>query len=203
MNPGSGRRGVLYLVVCAAPPVRRIDELLDLLDRDGWAVCVIATPTAAGWVDAGQLRRRTGYPVRSQPRHPDEADQLPEADAVVVAPATFNTINKWAGGVSDTLALGILNEMLGLGVPIVVSPYAKPPLTSHPAFARSVRTLRECGVRFTATEALGQPGAGGGYRWDAVTNSLRSFAGPVTGPRPAPPIPRSASGQAGRPAGSG
>jgi hypothetical protein len=35
---------------------------------------------------------------------------LPPADAIAVAPATYNTINKWAAGISDTLALGILCE---------------------------------------------------------------------------------------------
>jgi flavoprotein len=30
---------------------------------------------------------------------PDEPDELPAADAVVVAPATFNTVNKWAAGI--------------------------------------------------------------------------------------------------------
>ena len=29
-------------------------------------------------------------------------------DAVFVAPATYNTINKWAQGISDTYALGVL-----------------------------------------------------------------------------------------------
>lgn len=169
-------RRVLYLVGCAAPPVRRIGELVELLQRDGWTVCVIATPTAATWLDTGELRRRTGHPVRFQPRLPDQPDPLPLADAVVVAPATFNTINKWAGGVSDTLALGILNEMLGVGVPILVSPYAKPPLTSHPAFAGSLRTLRDCGVQFTATEALRPPADGGPYHWEAVVAPLRQYA---------------------------
>jgi phosphopantothenoylcysteine synthetase/decarboxylase len=79
---------------------------------------------------------------------------LPVADALVVAPATFNTINKWAAGMSDTFALGILNEALGLILPIVASPYAKPALAAHPAFARSLATLSEAGVHLTATEVL-------------------------------------------------
>jgi transcriptional regulator with XRE-family HTH domain len=37
---------------------------------------------------------------------PDEPDELPAADAVVVAPATFNTVNKWAAGITDTFAAG-------------------------------------------------------------------------------------------------
>jgi phosphopantothenoylcysteine synthetase/decarboxylase len=39
---------------------------------------------------------------------------LPRADAVAIAPATFNTINKWVAGISDTFALGLLNEAIGL-----------------------------------------------------------------------------------------
>jgi hypothetical protein len=38
------------------------------------------------------------------------AGSVPEADAVLAAPLTFNTINKWAAGISDTLALGLLSS---------------------------------------------------------------------------------------------
>ncbi|MPZ28088.1 MAG: flavoprotein [Micromonosporaceae bacterium] len=171
---------VLYLVVCAAPPARKVGELVDLLQHAGWAVCVITTPTATAWVDTAQLRHHTGHPVRSQPRRPEEPDPLPPASALVVAPATFNTINKWACGVSDTFALGILNELLGLGVPILVSPYAKPALTSHPAFRRSLRMLRGSGAHVTAVEALRPAGDVGPFRWSAVTEPLRRLV-PTTG----------------------
>lgn len=52
--------------------------------------------------------------MRFQYKHPDEPDVLPPADAFVVAPATFNTIDKWAQDISDTLALGLLNEAADL-----------------------------------------------------------------------------------------
>ncbi|RLP94970.1 flavoprotein [Micromonospora sp. CV4] len=137
---------VLYLVVCAAPPALQIGELIDLLMADGWAVCVIATPMAATWIDMDVLSGQTGYPVRSEWRRPGEPDVLPKADAVVVAPATFNTINKWALGISDNLALGILNEALGLRLPVWVLPYAKPALAAHPAFTRNLDQLQANGV---------------------------------------------------------
>ncbi|MET7749636.1 flavoprotein [Micromonospora sp. NPDC005367] len=137
---------VLYLVVCAAPPALQIGELIELLMTDGWTVCVIATPTAATWIDRDALAEQTGYPVRSEWRRPGEPDVLPKADVVVVAPATFNTINKWALGISDNLALGILNDALGLLLPIFVLPYAKPALTAHPAFVRSTELLQESRV---------------------------------------------------------
>jgi hypothetical protein len=78
----------------------------------GWDVCVIATPSGTKFVDAEQLARLTGHVVRHDYKQPDEPDVLPPADAMAVAPATFNTINKWAAGISDTLALGLLNEAL-------------------------------------------------------------------------------------------
>jgi hypothetical protein len=65
----------------------------------------------------------------------------------VVAPATFNTINKWAAGISDTLALGLLNEALGLGLPVVAVPFPNIALAQHPAFRRSIRELEGLGVR--------------------------------------------------------
>jgi phosphopantothenoylcysteine synthetase/decarboxylase len=164
---------VLYLVVCAAPPARRIGELVDLLRRHGWQVYVIATPTAAtGWVDAGGLSTQTGFPVCSRPRRPGDPRLLPAADAIAVVPATFNTVNKWAAGISDTFALGILNEAIGLGLPIVVSPYVKPPLAAHPAFGRSLGLLREYGVRVTETEALRPDRDDQPYVWSAVIEAL-------------------------------
>jgi flavoprotein len=78
---------------------------------------------------------------------PDEPDELPPADAVVVAPATFNTVNKWAAGITDTLATGLLCELTGLGVPIVAVPLVKEALARHVAFGRSREVLNEMGVR--------------------------------------------------------
>jgi len=145
---------VLYLVVCAAPPAREVHELVGLLQRHGWTVCVIATPTAAGWLDTAALVEQTGHPVRHEYKRPDEPDALPRADVIVVAPATFNAINKWAAGISDTFALGIANEAIGLGLPVVVAPHAKASLAVHPAFQASLKRLAGCGVTVLENEVL-------------------------------------------------
>jgi len=165
-------RPVLYLVVCAAPPARRISDLIDLVQRLGWAVCVIPTPQAASWLDVDDLGRQTGYPVRSDQRRPDEPGELPQAQAIVVAPATFNTINKWAAGISDTFALGILNEAFGLDLPIVVSPYAKATLAAHPTFSRNLTFLLDSGVALTRTEAIRPQEQDGPFQWAAITDML-------------------------------
>jgi phosphopantothenoylcysteine synthetase/decarboxylase len=78
---------------------------------------------------------------------PDEPNELPAADAVIVAPATFNTINKWASGIADTFAVGLLCELTGFGVPIVAVPLLKNALASHVAFGANLEVLRSMGVR--------------------------------------------------------
>jgi phosphopantothenoylcysteine decarboxylase len=65
---------------------------------------------------------------------------------VLVAPATFNTVNQWAAGINDTLPLGLLNELLGLEVPIVVATYCKAALTAHPAYRPNIRRLKQAGA---------------------------------------------------------
>ncbi|MBF9127480.1 flavoprotein [Plantactinospora sp. S1510] len=166
------RQPVLYLVVCAAPPALQVDELATLLMADGWTVCVITTPTAATWVDASVLAEQTGYPVRSDWRRPGEPGALPDASAVLVAPATFNTINKWALGISDNFALGVLNELLGLRLPILVSPYAKKALITHPAYERHVQVLRDAGVVFTPAEALRPVAPGEDFQWRRLSAEM-------------------------------
>ena len=89
----------------------------------------------------------TGYPVRSEYKLPEESDVLPEADAIVVFPATFNTINKWASGISDTYALGILAEAPGLNIPVVALPFVNSALADRAPFKDSVNALRSEGVR--------------------------------------------------------
>ena len=144
----------VYLVVSAAPPVLRIEELVIALSGEGWSVCVIATPIAASWIDLDALAAQTGCLTQVHGRSPREQESLPRADAVVVAPITFNSINKWAAGTSDTLALGVLNEMLGSDVPIVAAPCVKAVLRTHPAYDESVARLTRAGVCLMDPDAV-------------------------------------------------
>nr|BFE73441.1 hypothetical protein GCM10020092_067420 [Actinoplanes digitatis] len=69
-------------------------------------MCAITTPMGARFVDVAHLADLTGHPVRSAYKNPADPDVLPRADACVVAPASFNTVNKLANGICDTLAAG-------------------------------------------------------------------------------------------------
>jgi len=139
------RRPVLYMIASGAAPARELPTLISTL-TDEWDTCVITTPEGSRFFDVSRVTKLTGHPVRSSFKDPDAPDVLPPADAFAAAPATFNTINKWAAGISDTLALGLLNEATGLGLPIVTVPWPNAALARHPAFGRSVATLRGCGI---------------------------------------------------------
>jgi phosphopantothenoylcysteine synthetase/decarboxylase len=141
-----GRRPVLYVIASGAAPVRELPALVSAL-TDAWDTCVITTPEGSRFFDTSLVAELTGHPVRSAFKDPDEPDVLPPPDAFAAVSATFNTINKWAAGISDTLALGLLNEAAGLGLPIVTVPWPNAALARHPAFGRSISTLRGCGIR--------------------------------------------------------
>jgi hypothetical protein len=140
------RRPVLYVIASGAAPAHELPTLIAALTED-WDTCVIATPEGSRFFDIPRVEELTGHPVRSSFKDPEAPDILPPANAFAAAPATFNTINKWAAGMSDTLALALLNEATGLGLPMVTVPWPNAPLARHPAFGRSIATLRSCGVR--------------------------------------------------------
>src|SRR5260370_11827182 len=125
---------VLYLITCAAPPARDADRIIRMAQDDQWDVCLLATPSATRFLDLAALEKLTGHPVRSAYKEPGDPDVLPEPDAVIVAPATVNTINKWALGICDTLPLRILVEAIGQKLPIVALPFTNHAHAAHPAF---------------------------------------------------------------------
>lgn len=172
-------RPVLYIVACGGRPAGQLSRFVRRQQAQGWEVCVIATPAALKFMDTTELVELTGHVVRSDYKQPDEPDVLPPADAMAVAPATFNTINKWAGGISDTLALGLLNEAIGLGLPVVAVPTANVALARHPAFVASVATLRSWGAQIIfdpevyplPTPNMGPPAADL-FPWEALEAAI-------------------------------
>lgn len=170
---------VLYVIACGGRPAGDLAGFVPRVQADGWDACVIATPSGLKFLDPARLADLTGHVVRYDFKQPDEPDVLPPADAVVVAPATFNTINKWSAGISDTLALGLLNEALGLDLPIVAVPFPNQALAKHPSFRDSVERLRNWGVRLLydpavhplPTPNMGPPSAAL-FPWDALRREI-------------------------------
>ncbi|WP_369974563.1 flavoprotein [Nocardiopsis sp. FIRDI 009] len=131
-------------MVCAAGPASGVGTLVRLARNRGWVVQVMATPAAVAHIDVEALEEQTGRPVRSQHRVPGDL-RSPKADAII-APATFNTINKLANGIADNYVLDVANEAIGLGVPTVILPFVNSAYAARAPFRRSVEQLRDEGV---------------------------------------------------------
>jgi len=92
-------------------------------------------------------------------------------------------INKWAAGIADTLALGLVCEGIGMGLPIVVLPYLNAAQAEHPAFLQSIERLRASGVRVLfgpSVLPLHQPRQGNkdAFPWHLTLAALGAAATP-------------------------
>ena len=165
----------LYVVVCAAGIAADVSKLITAAQERDWEVGVIATPVAMnGFFDTAAVQAQTGRPIRSACRTPGDPRPFPPPDAVVVAPATFNTVNKWAAGLADTLAVATLCESYGLGVPVAVLPCVADSLAAHPAYRDSLIRLRAMGVRFGEPYSgeAGEDGARPEFGWETALDLL-------------------------------
>jgi hypothetical protein len=138
---------LLYVITCGTPAARDVGTLVALAADAGWTVCVVATPQALRFLDREALEAQTGFPVRFDYKQPGTPDVLPPPDAMIVGGASSNTLIKWALGISDTLALGLLTEAIGLGLPLVALPFVNAAQAAHPGFGRAVADLRAAGVQ--------------------------------------------------------
>ncbi|MEE4594470.1 flavoprotein [Streptomyces sp. DSM 41524] len=179
---------VLYLFGSAAPPVLNIAGVIEQAQAADWDVCLGLTPTAARWLDdkLPVLEELTGHPVRSQYKLPWEPDAWPPADVAVLAPATFNTINQWALGITEKFIVGFVAEAIGKGIPTVAMPCVNAAYVQHTQFDTSVATLRAMGVRVLYGEGgfvPNKPGQGRpeNYPWHLA---LEAAASAVSGRDP-------------------
>ncbi|MFG2296268.1 flavoprotein [Streptomyces sp. NPDC048603] len=169
----------LYLFCSAAPPVFDVARVIEDAQSRGWDVCLGLTPTAAHWLAGGLdgLAALTGHPVRWQYKFPGDPDVWPTADALLFAPATFNSVNAWALGLTDRFVVGVAAEALGKGTPAVTMPCANEALARHPQFEQSLAVLRGAGVEVLHGETgyvPGPPGTDdpGPFPWGAALDAI-------------------------------
>jgi hypothetical protein len=137
----------VHIVICAAGRARDVGTLVQgALDRH-WSVRLIATPAALeeGLVDVEGLEKQTRRQVIRSYSKPGES-RIPKADAIIVAPATANTIAKLALAIADTHTSALLNQAVGAKIPVVILPSIKDDHMQRIAFKNHVATLRREGV---------------------------------------------------------
>lgn len=174
---------VLHLLGSAAPPVVDLEDVVRRARADGWTVCVGLTPTAAEWLGERLhgLRELTDHPVRSAPRRFGEDEPWPPADVTVLAPATLNSVNSAALGLTTNFVMGRVAEAVGNRWPLVMMPCVNSAYATHPQFGRSIGTLREAGVRVLYGEGGFRPDPPGqgdrkAYPWTLALDAASAVA---------------------------
>lgn len=169
----------LCIVVCGAGPAPHVGVLVGLAQSSGWTVRVVATPAALDFVDTAALERQSGSPVRSDFADPRQPRTRSRDDAIIVAPATFNMINKLASGINDTYALNVVAEAIGRKTPVVVLPFVNTALAARRPFAAAVKDLRGEGVHIILGPSQWMPHAPStgdrhikDYPWQATLDAL-------------------------------
>lgn len=149
----------IYLIVTGAGTARRVPDLLGELARIGPTVVAIPTPNAARIVSGREmvLALPEGSAHRVVESYFDQAIlPRPPFGLVLVAPCSFDSLNKLALGIADNLALSVVAEAIGRRTPVIVAVSVNTPLWAHPRAQESARTLRSWGVDVLDPEPQGE-----------------------------------------------
>ena len=150
---------VVLLGVTGGIAAYKAAELLRGLQKAGMDVRVVMTRAATRFVGPMTFETLSAHPVRldeiSELTHRFRASltstTAQQADIMVVAPATANTLAKMANGIADNL---LSSMYLAFAKTVVVAPAMNTNMWEHPATQRNVLFLRERGVFVV------EPGAG-------------------------------------------
>lgn len=152
------RYDTTYLLVTGAANARLVPELLTELAPVAGRLLTVLTPNAAQVVAPRELALVAGHQIVES--YFDVAILPRPAEGVtLVAPCSFNSLNKLAQGIADNLPLSIAAEAIGRGTPVIVAVAVNAPLWQHPRAAASARVLREWGV--TVFDPVQHPGGMG------------------------------------------
>lgn len=122
--------------------------LLRLLIKAGAEVQVVITPSGKEFITPVTLSALSGKPVVSEfftantGEWHSHVDLGLWADAMVIAPATANTIAKMANGVADNM---LVTTYLSAKAPVFVAPAMDLDMMAHPSTKRNIELLRSYG----------------------------------------------------------
>ena len=143
---GNEQFDVVYLLLSGTSTASRCPEILRGLVGLGYpTVIVIPTPNASRTIAPREMADVPGvqvvesyFDLAIRPR--------PPRGVVLFAPCSFNSLNKLAQGIADSLTLSLAAEAIGRQTPVIVAPSLNAPLLAHPVAQASLRTLPGWGV---------------------------------------------------------
>jgi phosphopantothenoylcysteine decarboxylase/phosphopantothenate--cysteine ligase len=145
--PHTGERPRVVLGVAGGIAAYKAAELLRRFTESGHDVTVVPTASALEFVGAPTWAALSGKEIATGVF--ENITEVPhvrlgqQADLVVVAPATANTLARAAHGLADDL---LTNVLLTARCPVVFAPAMHTEMWEHPATVANVATLRSRGA---------------------------------------------------------
>ncbi|MEW9490704.1 MAG: bifunctional phosphopantothenoylcysteine decarboxylase/phosphopantothenate--cysteine ligase CoaBC [Candidatus Aramenus sulfurataquae] len=137
----------LLLAVTGSVSIYKSIDLARTLMRMGAEVYVMMSKASQKLVSKDMFEWATGNPVVTELTGNIEHVTLAEdLDAMLISPATANTIVKLAKGISDTPILATALNFIGLRKPVFVVPSMHLPMYNSPQVIEAVSYLRNIGV---------------------------------------------------------
>lgn len=157
----------ILLAVSGGIAAYKSAELVRLLQKQGASVRVVMTRSAMQFVSPLTFQALSGHPVHSELLDTDSEHAMGHislarwADAMIIAPATANTLAKCCHGLADDL---LSTLYLAATCPIYVAPAMNQAMWHHPATQENIRKLKSHGVTVIGPEpgsqACGETGLG-------------------------------------------
>ncbi len=142
-----GKRIVLALT--GGISIYRVPDIARELIRHGADIITFMSKEASKLLGPRIMEWATGNPVYVElSGYAEHVNICTTANAVVVIPATANTISKVANGIGDTSVTLCAMTTLGAGVPLLFVPAMNESMWRNPIIKSNIDKLRGLGVRF-------------------------------------------------------
>ncbi len=140
-----GKRVVLALT--GGVSIYRVPDIVRELIRHGADVITFMSKEASRLLGPRVMEWATGNPVYVElSGYAEHVNICTTANAVVIAPATANTISKIANGIGDTSVTLCAMTALGSGVPLLLVPAMNESMWRNPIIRSNIEKLRNLGV---------------------------------------------------------
>jgi len=153
--------------------------LLRLLQKQEANIKVVTTPAVSHFIKDLSFSSLTHEPVFSdlwEARWSEHINMGTWADLMVIAPATANTLAKFAQGICDNALTAVY---LAARCPVMVAPTMDADMYEHPAVLRNIEQLEEDGVLILPPEkgylASGLEGTGRLMEPDDILSHIQVF----------------------------
>lgn len=178
----------LVLGVCGGIAAYKSAELLRLLIKQGCDVQVVMTESATRFIAPLTFQALSGKPVHVSQWPGGAADRgMPhidisrQADFMLIAPCTANSLAKYAHGLADNL---LDNLVLARNCPLAIAPAMNVEMWNNPATQRNLQQLREDHVHVfgpaAGEQACGEVGQGRMLEPEELVFELAKAVSPKT-----------------------